>query len=76
MPSFADSIDEADRWALAYYVLSLSAWLDPLTGEPLDLPPAARAALRAPPVTADSPATAWSPGAAAGRGRHHRRMTE
>ena len=37
MPSFADSIPEADRWALAYFVLSLSAFKDPLTGEPIKL---------------------------------------
>ncbi len=31
MPSFADSTSEEERWALSYYVLSLSAWRDPLT---------------------------------------------
>lgn len=78
MPSFADSIDPPDRWAVAYYVLSLSAWLDPLTGQPLALPPAARAALRSPSVAAGEPAAAWDP-ASRGRGapsRHHRRMEE
>ena len=37
MPSFGDTVAEADRWALAYYVLSLSAFQDPLTGEPLPI---------------------------------------
>ena len=32
MPSYRDSLPEEDRWALAYYVLSLSAFKDPLTG--------------------------------------------
>ena len=45
MPSFADALSAAERWAIAYYVLSFSAWADPLTGEKLDLPPAAKAAL-------------------------------
>lgn len=40
MRSFADVLDEADRWALAYYVLSLSARSDPLSGERLALPAA------------------------------------
>ena len=37
MPSYRDSLSEQDRWALAYYVLSLSAFKDPLTGEPLKI---------------------------------------
>jgi len=37
MPSFADSLSDEERWALAYYVLSLSAWTDPLTGQRLDV---------------------------------------
>ena len=32
MPSFADSMSEEERWAISYYVLSLSAFNDPLTG--------------------------------------------
>ena len=32
MPSYRDSLPEEDRWALAYYVLALSAFKDPLTG--------------------------------------------
>jgi len=45
MPSFADSMNEAERWAISYYVLSFSAFNDPLTGEKLKLDPAIRARL-------------------------------
>ncbi len=48
MPSFSDSVPEADRWALAYYVLSLSAFKDPLTGEPVKISQADRDALNDP----------------------------
>jgi len=61
MPSFADSMSEEERWAISYYVLSLSAWKDPLTGENLDLPAEARAALRSPEVVADHPRLAFDP---------------
>jgi cytochrome c oxidase cbb3-type subunit I/II len=61
MPSFADSMSEEERWAISYYVLSLSAWKDPLTGEILDLPAAARAALNSPEVAADHPRFAFDP---------------
>jgi len=61
MPSFADSMSEEERWAISYYVLSLSAWKDPLTGETLDLPAAARAALDSPDVAADHPRFALDP---------------
>ncbi len=37
MPSFGDALTDAERWAIAYYVLSLSAWADPLTGEKLEI---------------------------------------
>jgi cytochrome c oxidase cbb3-type subunit 2 len=61
MPSFADSMSDEERWAIAYYVLSLSAWADPLTGEPLRLSPDARAALNAPETVANHPRTAFDP---------------
>jgi len=62
MPSFRDSLPEQDRWALAYYILALSAFKDPLTGEPLRISPAARAALDDPKLTADTPEDAYAPG--------------
>ncbi len=53
MPSFADTVAEDERWALAYYVLSLSAFKDPLTGEPLRIDASDRAALNDPGLRAD-----------------------
>ena len=48
MPSFADSMKDDERWAISYYVLSFSAFNDPLTGEKLKLDPAAKTRLNAP----------------------------
>jgi cytochrome c oxidase cbb3-type subunit 2 len=48
MPSFADSMTDDERWAISYYVLSFSAFNDPLTGRKLDVPAAVRARLNAP----------------------------
>ena len=45
MPSFADSMKDDERWAISYYVLSFSAFNDPLTGQKLKLDPATRARL-------------------------------
>lgn len=59
MPSFSDSIGEADRWALAYYVLSLSAFTDPLTGEKMAISAADRAALNDPALQAPSSRLAY-----------------
>lgn len=61
MPSFADSMTDEERWAISYYVLSLSAWRDPLTGQPLDLPSGARAALNSSEVAANHPRLAVDP---------------
>jgi len=47
MPSFADSMTDDERWAISAYVLSLSAFRDPLTGEALRLDDRARARLNA-----------------------------
>jgi cytochrome c oxidase cbb3-type subunit I/II len=52
MPSYSDSLSEADRWALSYYVLSLSAFKDPLTGEPMQISEKDRAALNDPDLQA------------------------
>jgi cytochrome c oxidase cbb3-type subunit I/II len=61
MPSYRDSLPEADRWALSYYVLSLSAFKDPLTGERLPISPADRTALNNPALVAADPASAYMP---------------
>jgi cytochrome c oxidase cbb3-type subunit I/II len=61
MPSFADSMSDAERWAIAYHVLSFSAWADPLTGDRLRLSPETRASLNAPETVADRPRSAFDP---------------
>jgi cytochrome c oxidase cbb3-type subunit I/II len=68
MPNYRDSLSEQDRWALAYYVVSLSAFKDPLTGEPLPISTADRAALNDPKLNADSPDKAYVPSGSAARG--------
>ena len=61
MPTFKDTFPEQDRWALAYYVLSLSAYKDPLSGAALSLPATDRAALDDPKLEASSPDDAYVP---------------
>jgi cytochrome c oxidase cbb3-type subunit 2 len=61
MPSYADSMNDEERWAISYYVLSLSAFKDSLTGEPLSLPAGARAALNSPQIKANHPRSALDP---------------
>jgi cytochrome c oxidase cbb3-type subunit 2 len=61
MPSFADSMTDEERWAIAYHVLGFSAWADPLTGERLRLAAPARAALNSGDVAADRPRAAFDP---------------
>ena len=52
MPSYSDSLSVDDRWALSYYVLSLSAFKDPLTGETIKMSQADRDAINDPGLTA------------------------
>ena len=52
MPSFSDTLSEADRWALSYYVLTLSAFTDPLTGEPMQISAKDKAVLNDPALKA------------------------
>jgi cytochrome c oxidase cbb3-type subunit I/II len=60
MPSFASTLSsDQDRWALAYYVVALSAYKDPLTGRPLPIPPSEKAALDDPRVRAATSETAF-----------------
>jgi cytochrome c oxidase cbb3-type subunit 2 len=61
MPSFADSMNDDERWAISYFVLSFSAWADPLTGEKLKLSPQTKAALDSAEVRADHPRLALDP---------------
>ncbi|MGI9305212.1 MAG: cbb3-type cytochrome c oxidase subunit II [Gammaproteobacteria bacterium] len=59
MPSYADSFGDEDRWALAYYVLALSAFKDPLTGEPLQVSAVDRDALNDPALDASETQLAY-----------------
>jgi len=61
MPTYRDAFPDQDRWALSYYVVALSAFTDPLTGQPLEIPPGARAALNDTKTEARSSATAYAP---------------
>jgi cytochrome c oxidase cbb3-type subunit I/II len=64
MPSFADTMSDAERWAISYHVLSLSAWVDPLTGHRLPLAPETKAALNSGQTAARHPRDAFEPDAA------------
>lgn len=60
MPSFVDAFPEADdRWALAYYVLSLSAFTDPLYATPEEFPDEVKQALNDPEAGYRTPAMAY-----------------
>jgi cytochrome c oxidase cbb3-type subunit I/II len=59
MPSYRDAFPDADRWALAYYILSLSAFTDPLSGEPLKIAAADRSALNNPNLETPGPEQAY-----------------
>ncbi|MDP1534094.1 MAG: cbb3-type cytochrome c oxidase subunit II [Rubrivivax sp.] len=61
MPSYVDSTSEADRWALAYYVLSLSAFKDPLTGEAMSISQGDRERLNDPSLKATESRQAYKP---------------
>ena len=52
MPSYGDTLSAEERWSLAYYVLSLSAFKDPLTGQLLSISAADRSALNDPELLA------------------------
>lgn len=60
MPSYSDSLEAEDRWALSYHVLALSAFKDPLTGEPLAISPVDRAALNNPALQAPNSRLAYA----------------
>lgn len=59
MPSFRDSFSDVERWALATYIISLSAFIDPLTGKPLPITEADRAALDNPKLETPGPEQAY-----------------
>jgi cytochrome c oxidase cbb3-type subunit I/II len=59
MPSFQATMSEEDRWALSYFVLSLSAFKDPLTGQPIRITAADRAILNDPALAANESKLAY-----------------
>lgn len=61
MPTFRDAFPDQDRWAIAYYVLSLSAYKDPLSGQPLPLSETDRLLLDDPHFETESPEKAYMP---------------
>jgi cytochrome c oxidase cbb3-type subunit I/II len=54
MPSYAEAMKEDERWAISYFVLSLSAFVDPLTGEKLRLDTQTKAFLNRPETAQDA----------------------
>jgi len=54
-------MNNEERWAISYFVLSFSAWADPLTGQKLRLSPETKASLNSPGVRADHPRLALDP---------------
>ncbi|QFI68582.1 cbb3-type cytochrome c oxidase subunit II [Sinorhizobium alkalisoli] len=65
MPSYRNAFPDEDRWALSYYILSLSAYKDPLTLEPLNINEADRKALDDLTLQAPTPDKAYEPGSGA-----------
>jgi len=61
MPSYGRPIPKGDRWALSYYILSLSAFTDPLTGQKLKVSAGVRAALNDPGLQAPTSRQAYAP---------------
>jgi cytochrome c oxidase cbb3-type subunit 2 len=53
MPAFKEAFPDEQRWALAYYVMSLSAFADPITGAELPISAEDRAALDNPDLNSD-----------------------
>lgn len=61
MPSYSDILDEDQRWAISYFVLSLSAYRQPGTGEPMEVSEDTKLALDSPEVQASSSEDAYKP---------------
>ncbi|HSV30309.1 MAG TPA: c-type cytochrome, partial [Candidatus Omnitrophota bacterium] len=61
MPSYSKSLPEEDRWALSYFVLSLSAFRDPISGAALPISPADRMAISDPALPAATSQQAYAP---------------
>jgi cytochrome c oxidase cbb3-type subunit 2 len=61
MPSFSGNLTEEQRWAISYYVLSLSAYTDPLHRKKLQIPEQAKAALDSPELKTPTWRAAFDP---------------
>ncbi|WEX90004.1 cbb3-type cytochrome c oxidase subunit II [Sinorhizobium garamanticum] len=61
MPSYRNAFPDEDRWALSFYILSLSAYRDPLTLEPLNITESDRKALDELTLQAATPDKAYVP---------------
>jgi cytochrome c oxidase cbb3-type subunit I/II len=65
MPSFAENLSEEQRWAVSYYILSLSAYIDPLHQKKLQIPEQVKTALDDPHLKTPTWRTAFDPSKAA-----------
>ncbi len=61
MPSFAENLTEEQRWSISYYILSLSAYTDPLHQKKLQIPEQVKAALDDPEVKTPTWRAAFDP---------------
>jgi cytochrome c oxidase cbb3-type subunit I/II len=61
MPAFRPALSDQDRWALSYYILSLSAFKDPISAAQLAISPTDRAALDNVKLDAARPEDAYVP---------------
>lgn len=61
MPSYSDTFSEDEIWALSYYILGFSAFIDPLTGQSLPISSEDRTALNNPALKATESHYAYAP---------------
>jgi cytochrome c oxidase cbb3-type subunit 2 len=61
MPSFAENLTVEQRWAISYYILSLSAYIDPLHQKKLQIPEQVKAALDDPKLQTPTWRAAFDP---------------
>jgi cytochrome c oxidase cbb3-type subunit 2 len=81
MPSFAENLSEEQRWAVSYYILSLSAYIDPLHQKKLQIPEQVKAALDDPHLKTPTWRAAFDPSKAAttvveGKSKNYLRIAE
>jgi cytochrome c oxidase cbb3-type subunit I/II len=81
MPSFAENLTEEQRWAVSYYILSLSAYIDPLHRKKLQIPEQVKAAVDDPNLKTPTWRAAFDPSKAAttvveGKSKNYLRIPE